>query len=165
MKNSLVLGLIAVGFSVGVSAQSHVPSLEASIQALSPGQQQAMESNAEAMTLLNPEIEAAVGSAKVAAALEQGLITEEQAQDLDTAISVIEANAEKFDFDIASYMSEALANGDISAEQAAFTLSAFDQLSEEAKAIVGSEDFDGNTDGFSAADAAIIESVNEKFGE
>lgn len=165
MKNQILIATFVSTVSGTAFAASHVPSLEASIQALSPEQQQAMETNVEAMTILNPQIEQAIGSAKVAAALEQGLITEEQAQDLETAISVIEANADKFDFDVGAYMSDAIANGDITAEQAAFTLSSFDQLSDAAKAIVGSGDWDGNTDGFSAADAAIIDTVNAKVVE
>ena len=164
MKKQILIAMFLSALPVTALAASHVPSLEASVNALSAEDRQSFAQNAEALTAFDGVVAEAVDRAQVSAALEQGLITEEEAADLGTALSIIEENADKFDFDVGLYMTQAIASGEISAEQAANTLEAFNSLSDEAKALVGQEGFAaeaGNAqyDALSDADKAIVDGV------
>ena len=166
MKKQILIAAFVSALPITVLAASHVPSLEASVNALSAEDRQSFEQNAEALTAFDGVVAEAVDRAQVSAALEQGLITEEEAADLGTALSIIEENADKFDFDVGLYMTQAIASGEISAEQAANTLEAFNSLSDDAKALVGQEGFAaeaGNAqyDALSDADKAIVDSVGD----
>lgn len=115
---------------------------------------------------MSAQIDAALDSAMVSEALEQGLITQEEAGSLNQALEIIEANVDNFDFDIQATITEALNNGDVNIQQVVETLNAFDQLSDAGKAIVGQETFspfDGQGD-LSDADWAIVQSVSDNFG-
>jgi len=79
---------------------------------------------------------------EIEAALEEGLISPEQASDVDIALEIVNANAEFFDFDILKEISELIAEGEFSEAQIRQTLQAFDSLSDADKAIVASEEFD-----------------------
>jgi len=81
---------------------------------------------------------------EIEAALEEGLISPEQASDVDIALEIVNANAEFFDFDILKEISELIAEGEFSEAQIRQTLQAFDSLSDADKAIVASEEFDAN---------------------
>jgi hypothetical protein len=52
---------------------------------------------------------------EIEAALEEGLISPEQASDVDIALEIVNANAEFFDYDILKEISELIAEGDFSA--------------------------------------------------
>jgi len=81
---------------------------------------------------------------EIEAALEEGLISPEQASDVDIALEIVNANAEFFDFDILKEFSELIAEGEFSEAQIRQTLQAFDSLSDADKAIVANEEFDAN---------------------
>jgi hypothetical protein len=81
---------------------------------------------------------------EIEAALEEGLISPEQASDVDIALEIVNANAEFFDFDILKEISELIAEGEFSEAQIRQTLQAFDSLSDADKALVTSEEFDAN---------------------
>lgn len=73
---------------------------------------------------------------EIEAALEEGLISPEQASDVDIALEIVNANAEFFDFDILQEISELIAEGEFSEAQIRQTLQAFDSLSDADKAII-----------------------------
>ena len=79
---------------------------------------------------------------EIEAALEDGLISPEQASDLDITLEIVNANAEYFDFDILQEISTLIAEGEFSEAQIRQTLQAFDTLSDADKALVASEEFD-----------------------
>jgi hypothetical protein len=81
---------------------------------------------------------------EIEAALEEGLISPEQASDLDIALEIVNANAEYFDFDILQEISTLIAEGEFSEAQIRQTLQAFDSLSDADKALVASEEFDAS---------------------
>ena len=81
---------------------------------------------------------------EIEAALEDGLISPEQASDLDIALEIVNANAEYFDFDILQEISTLIAEGEFSEAQIRQTLQAFDSLSDADKALVASEEFDAS---------------------
>jgi len=115
---------------------------------------------------ISVQIDAALDSAMVADALEQGLITQEEAGTLNQALEIIEANIDNFDFDIQAMIAEALENGDVNLQQVTETLNAFDQLSDAGKEIVGQETFNplNGQGNLSDADWAIVQSVSNNFG-
>ena len=105
----------------------------------------------------------AVDTAVINQAVSEGLITETEAADIETALGIVEANAEFFDFDIAGTIADAISNGVITAAQAAETLKIFNQLSDAGKTLVGNEGFaasSGNSyyDALTDADKALVDS-------
>ena len=79
---------------------------------------------------------------EIEAALEEGLISPEQASDLDIALEIVNANAEYFDFDILQEISDLIEEGEFPEAQIRQTLQAFDSLSDADKALVANEGFD-----------------------
>ena len=84
---------------------------------------------------------------EIEAALEEGLISPEQASDLDIALEIVNANTEYFDFDILQEISDLIEEGEFSEAQIRQTLQAFDSLSDADKALVANEGFDANDPG------------------
>jgi len=84
---------------------------------------------------------------EIEAALEEGLISPEQASDLDIALEIVNANAEYFDFDILQEISDLIEEGEFSEAQIRQTLQAFDSLSDADKALVANEGFDATDPG------------------
>jgi len=141
MKQGLVGALGSVVLLGGV-AHAEVPDLAGAIQSLDAAQMSAFEADiGSSESVISADIDFAFDTAVVNEALEQGLITEAEAADLDSALEVIEANQEFFDFDIASLIGELIAGGNLTPEYAAQTLAAFNSLSDADKAIVGQESF------------------------
>ena len=156
--------LATLSVSHVVVAASHVPSLEASVNALSVEDRAAFEQNSQALTGINADVEAAVQQVRVQSAVEQGLMSAEEAKNMETALSIIEANQDKFNFDVQAAIGEAYEAGLVTQDQIVQTLQAFDSLSDSAKSLVGNEGFDaveGNPfyDQLSDADKAIVDSV------
>lgn len=147
-----------------VVAASHVPSLESSVNALSVEDRAAFEQNSQALTGMNADVEAAVQQVRVQSAVEQGLMSAEEAKNMETALSIIEANQDKFNFDVQAAIGEAYDAGLVTQDQIVQTLQAFDSLSDSAKSLVGNDGFDaveGNPfyDQLSDADKSIVDSV------
>ena len=164
-KNFIMVLVLGLGSTVAL-AQSHVPSLQSSIADLTPEQRDVFDENITSVGTLSENIGRAIDQAQVGAALEQGLITQAEAADLSSALAIIEANADNFDFDVAGALTEALASGDVTAAEVAAVTSAFANLSEDAQSIVGQEAFDavpGNElyDSLSDADRAVVDSVGQ----
>ena len=164
-KNFIMVLVLGLGSTVAL-AQSHVPSLQSSIADLTPEQRDVFDENITSVGTLSENIGRAIDQAQVGAALEQGLITQAEAADLSSALEIIEANADNFDFDVAGALTEALASGDVTAAEVAAVTSAFANLSEDAQSIVGQEAFDavpGNElyDSLSDADRAVVDSVGQ----
>ena len=155
MKQLLIAA--AVGAFTTASWANEVPALGSVLESLSGEEMSSFEESLVGATSLNADIELAFSAETVELALEQGLITEEEAQDVAGALEILEVNAEFFQFEIQDVIFEALESGDVSLEEITLTLNAFNQLSDEGKAIVGQEDFDPND--LSPADKAIFDSV------
>lgn len=158
------LFLLAILIHPLAIANTSIPSLQSSLSELSPQQLEVFNENINAAGTISENVGAAIDQAQVSAALEQGFITQAEAADLNTALQIIEANADKFDFDVNAAITEALAAGDITAAEVAAVTTAFSNLSEAGQSIVGQEAFDavaGNAlyDSLSAADRAIVDSV------
>ena len=158
--------ILTVCLSAGAFAQSHVPSLQSSLADLTPEQREVFNDNVTAAGTLSENVGRAIDQAQVGAALEQGLITQSEAADLNTALEIIEANADKFNFDVNAAITEALAAGDLTAADVAAVTTAFANLSDAGQSIVGQEAFDavaGNPlyDSLSDADKAIVDGVGQ----
>ena len=159
-----VLVLATLSMSQVVLAASHVPSLEVSVNALSVEDRAAFEQNSQALTGMNADVDSAIQQVRVNKAVEEGLMTSEEAQNMETALSILEANADSFNFDVKAAIAEAYDQGLVTQDQIVQTLQAFDSLSDAAKLSVGNSEFDaveGNElyDQLSDADKAIVDSV------
>ena len=84
---------------------------------------------------------------QITAALEEGLISPENASDVEVVMEIVNANAEYFNFDILQEISDLIAEGEFSETQICQTLEAFDSLSDADKAIVAQEEFDAQDQG------------------
>ena len=84
---------------------------------------------------------------QITAALEEGLISPENASDVEVVMEIVNANAEYFNFDILQEISDLIAEGEFSETQIRQTLEAFDSLSDADKAIVAQEEFDAKDQG------------------
>ena len=156
--------VVTLSVSHVVVAASHVPSLEASVNALSVEDRAAFEQNSQALTGMNADVDTAIQQVRVNKAVEEGLMTPEEAQNMETALSILEANADNFNFDVKAAIADAYDQGLVTQDQIVQTLQAFDSLSDAAKLLVGNSEFDaveGNElyDQLSAADKAIVDSV------
>lgn len=141
MRQTITTGIVSILLGSAV-AHAEVPDLAGAIQALDATAFAEFETSiTEVDTVITADVDFALDTAVVNEALEQGLITEAEAGDLESALDTIEANAEFFDFDIAAFLAEGMANGTISAAEANEVLTAFSQLSPAGKAIVGASGF------------------------
>ena len=162
MKKLAILLFFSL-FATGALAQTgEVPSLSDVIGTLSSTELDTMASSVDEAGI-SADFELAVDTAVVNQAVAEGLITETEAADIDSALGIAEANAEFFNFDIASTIADAIANNVITAAQAAETLKIFNQLSDAGKTLVGNEAFapssgDAYYDGLSDLDKTLVDS-------
>lgn len=155
MKQGLVGALGSVVLIGGV-AHAEVPDLAGAIQSLDAAQMSAFEADiGSSESVISADIDFAFDTAVVNEALEQGLITEAEAADLDSALAVVEANQEFFDFDIANMIATLIASGGLTPAQAAETLALFDSLSDADKTIVGQESFSPWADGGCSSNCTV----------
>lgn len=92
---------------------------------MSPADRQAFEQNSQALTGINADVDAAVQQVRVQAAVEQGVMTAEEAQNMETALSILEANEDKFNFDVQDAIGQAYEAGLVTQDQIVQTLQAF----------------------------------------
>lgn len=141
IKNVVVTGLV-IGCASSVAYGADIPDLSSSIEALDASQLSAFEADIGGVeSVISADVDFAFDTAVVNEALEQGFITEAEAADLDSALEVIEANQEFFDFDIASLIGDLISGGNLTPAYAAETLAIFNGLSDADKAIVGQSSF------------------------
>ena len=133
----------AVAFAtVATGAWAQVPELGDVLGELSTTELDAFnDSLVEAPSVITEDLEVTLDLVLVNDALDQGFINESEAEDLETALGIIEANEDFFDFDLQGLLSQLLQAGFITAEEIADTLQVFDTLSDSDKSIVGSESF------------------------
>jgi len=142
MKEVLKSSIVGAAIISSVSAFAEVPSLESAIEALPQDQFTEFEAQFDAAeSVITADVDFAIDTAVVAEAVEQGFISETEAADLETAVSLIEANQEFLDFDVINFIATQVESGNISAATAAGTLEIFNNLSDADKAIVGQSSF------------------------
>ena len=134
----------AVAFAtVATGAWAQVPELGDVLGELSTTELDAF--NTELDTAVEPmldiDLDISIDIAVVNEALSQGLISEQEASDLGSALAVIEENAGYFNFDFEEFIADSIASGDVSAAEIASVMQVFSQLPSEAKAIIGDESF------------------------
>ena len=133
---------------------TEVPSLESALSNLSSEDRGAFDQSLSATGVLSADLGAALEQAAVNQAVAQGLVSEADAQNVEKVLAIIESNADSFNFDIKAEIDSLITSGDVSLADVTATLAAFDQLSDEAKAIVGNQDFDpSNLDQYNLSDS------------
>ena len=88
------------------------------------------------------DFEGTLNLAVVNQAFESGLISADEASDVEAALEILEANTQFFDFDLLGLIDELLAEGVVTTEELYTTLDLFNQLSVADKTEVGKESFD-----------------------
>ncbi len=162
MKRNIVFAsMLSLAVTFPAFAQTGevaVPSLSEVFQTLSSDQISAAETAVQGGSTLSFDQDIAVDQA-VSDAVAQGIVSSEDAGDVAATLEIVNSNAEYFDFDILESIGEVLENG-FTVEEVRDTLEAFNNLSNEGKAIVGKEDFsfsDSEISTLSEADQAIVE--------
>ena len=162
MKKLLIAA--AVGAFTTACWANEIPALGSVLESLSGEEMSSFEESLVGAANLNSDIEMAFSAEALDLAIEQGIISQEDAQDVGKALEIIESNAEYFDFDLSAVAFDALESGDITLDQLGEMLAVFDQLSDAGKAIVGQEDFELTPEieaQLSPEDLALIQSVEE----
>lgn len=187
MKRSLKSGIGIVALSIASTAIANdIPELQSAISNLPADEIRNFETQMTEVQI-NQNIDAAVEisleSGEVSAelapelstdmigqALAEGFLSETDAESLTNVVEIYQANEKYFDFDfdarlragVAAYQQDP--NTGISPEAADQMMQAFDQLSVQAKTLVGQEDFDfdstGDGHGLPSSDWAIICSIS-----
>jgi len=144
MKKYL-LGIIVISFwAPSLSAQdisSEVPSLAEIISNMDASELAILENSVRADSALSVDIDNTIDLV-VAEAIEEGLISADEATDTAATLSLVSSNAEFFNFDILDVIGAVIEEGTYSISQVRSTLEGFNTLSDSGKAIVGRQDFD-----------------------
>ena len=134
----------AVAFAtVANGAWAQVPELGDVLGELSTTELDAF--NTELDTAVEPmldiDLDVSFDIAVVNEAVSQGLITEQDAEDLSGALAVIEDNAGYFNFDFEEFIADAIGQGWATPAQISEVMVVFDRLPVAAKSIIGDKDF------------------------
>lgn len=133
--------LIAIApFSVGAQ-DIEVPALADVVDQLDASEIAEMESSIDDLGSLSFDVEVAIDTA-VSDAINEGLISAEEATDASASLSIIADNQQFFDFDIIDVLGEVIESGEFDISQIRETLEGFNSLPDADKAIVGQESFD-----------------------
>ncbi|MGC6518373.1 MAG: hypothetical protein ACON49_10165 [Candidatus Puniceispirillaceae bacterium] len=146
MKNltivkSSVIALAMLSAPALAQDSAGVPSLADVMGAMSSEEVTQMEGGVSEEGALSLDMDVTVESA-VNEAIEDGLITADQAEDAAASLEIIQANADFFNFDILDAIGEVIESGEFSVEEIRQTLEGFNTLSDAGKALVGNEEFD-----------------------
>ena len=118
-----------------------VPSLADVMGSLSSDEISQMENSVAEEGSLSLDMDITVEAA-VSEAIEDGLISADQAEDAAASLELIQANADFFNFDILEAIGEVIESGEFSVEEIRQTLEGFNTLSDAGKSLVGNEEFD-----------------------
>ena len=157
----LVFALSLVLAASFANAQTgEVPALSDVLSGMSEVEINSLENDVNDDGSITGDIDIAIDGA-VTEAISDGLITADQADMAREALSIVNANADYFNFDILDVIAEGIGNGDFTLAEVNETLKGFQSLSEAGKAIVASEDFTGDPaeadfQSLSAADQAVV---------
>ena len=143
MKAVFKSSVVGAVFVFSGSAFAEVPSLESAIEALPQDQFTEFEAQFEATeSVIDINADFQIDQAVVNQALEEGFITAEQADDLETTLGLIDENQDFFNFDVGQFITTVIANNSgLDTADVAATLEAFNSLSDAGKAIVGDVNF------------------------
>lgn len=161
MKSAVkYLSLIAVSSVMAFHAQaqdaSSVPTLADVLGSLTSEEVTSMERDVSVDGSLSLDMDVTVEAA-VNDAIEDGLITADQAEDAAASLQLVQANADFFNFDILDAIGEVIESGEFSVEEIRQTLEGFNTLSDAGKALVGNEAFD-TTD---TSDGSLFSQLSE----
>ena len=134
----------AVAFAtVAASSWAQVPELGDVLGDLSSAELQDFnDSLVSEDSIMLDDFEGTLNVAVVNQAFESGLISADEASDVEAALEILEANTQFFDFDLLGLIDELLAEGVVTTEELYTTLDLFNQLSVADKTEVGKESFD-----------------------
>ena len=159
MMRMSVLVFTCCAMIASTSNAQNVPSLADAIAAADPVQVEELQNGLPAMSLSDSGTGINVETV-VLSGLDRNQFNADEITDLEAALSVINANAEYFRFDIAAVLQDVINSGEITAAEAAAVMRQFALLSPEAKDRIGSNpNFNGSEsdlNGLTPADVAII---------
>lgn len=128
--------------TVATGAWAQVPDLSDALGDLSSAELQDFnDSLTEAPSVITEDLQGTLDVVLVNEALDQGLITESEASQLEGALAIIEKNEDFFNFDLQGLLTQLLDAGFITPQEISDTLQVFDTLTDGDKSIVGDEEF------------------------
>ena len=152
MKTKHYMAVFALVGSLTAAHAQDIPPLADVIQNMDPQSLQQMATVGGQIEPITGDVDAVINTA-VNDAVRDGVIAADQAADATASLTIINANAEYFNFDILGAIGDAVSGGDVSMSEVRSTLEAFNRLSPAGKAIVGNENFD------------VTDSNNALFGQ
>ena len=126
---------------VSFAQEVEVPALADVVETLDASEIEQMETSIEDLGSLSFDVDIAIDSA-VSDAINDGLISAEEATDAVASLSIIADNQQFFDFDIVEVLGEVIESGEFDIAEIRETLEGFNSLPDADKAIVGQETFD-----------------------
>lgn len=119
---------------------SEVPSLADVISAVDDTELAILENSVGSDIALSADFDSTIDTV-VAEAIEEGLISADEAADTAATLSLVSSNTEFFNFDILDVIGAVIEDGTYTISQVRNTLEGFNTLSDSGKAIVGRQDF------------------------
>lgn len=182
-KFLITLAVVGVMSPCAVFAQDtgavEIPSLADVVSNMDATELSEMESSIADMGSIAVDVDIAVDASvelAVSEAIEDGLISAEEAADATASLSLVADNAQFFNFDILDAIASIVESGEFTMAEVRSTLEGFNSLSEAGKTVVGQESFDyiaahdssdpsdpeyiaakAEWDSLSAADQAVVE--------
>ncbi|MGC6518374.1 MAG: hypothetical protein ACON49_10170 [Candidatus Puniceispirillaceae bacterium] len=143
MRKFLITAAVAAfTLPMGAMAQdAEVPALADVVSGLDATELSDMETSVTDIGSISADFDVAIDTA-VADAIEEGLISADEATDAAASLSIISDNAQFFDFDIIEVVGEIIQSGEFDIADIRQTLEGFNSLSDADKAIVGQQSFD-----------------------
>jgi len=144
MKKHLLGIFILTLWTSAVPAQdtsSDVPSLADIIGNMNASELAILENSIGPDSALSADFDITIDNI-VAEAIEEGVISADEATDASATLALVSSNAEYFNFDILDVIGSVIEQGTYSISQVRNTLEGFNTLSDTGKQIVGRQDFD-----------------------
>ena len=134
--------LVAIAAALSLSANAEVTALGDVLGGLDASEMSSFNDTLSSTdSFITEDLDIGIDIATVNQAVSEGFITEEQAGDVETALNLVQENAEFFDFDFAQFLAEALSDQNISIEDLTGTMQVFNSLTPAQKTIVGQDGF------------------------
>ena len=134
--------LVAIAAALSLSANAEVTALGDVLGGLDASEMSSFNDTLSSTdSFITEDLDIGIDIATVNQAVSEGFITEEQAGDVETALNLVQENAEFFDFDFAQFLAGALADENISIADLTGTMEVFNGLTPAQKIVVGQEGF------------------------
>ena len=139
-----LITILILFYSTSSFAENHdqIPSLSEALESAGEDQLANLDFTETSFSEMSIDLDA---GDLIVTSIEQGDFSPEDIEFLGEAAEILEANIDFFDFDIVATIQDALAQGNVTEEEVAYTLMIFSTLSSADRTVVAQESFSGDT--------------------